>query len=437
MNARDTALRAASRIAAALFLALPPAAAAQDGAEAPPPLAVDEVRVFAEALEWVRRAYVEETDDATLLEHAIRGMLDGLDPHSSYIAGDDYGALRETATGEFGGLGIEVSRGDGYIRVVSPLDGTPADRAGIRAGDLIVRIDGRPLGRMTPDEVSRMMRGEPGTEVAVTIARDGAEPFELSITREVISIASVRDRMLEPGYAYVRIAHFRLNTGEELAAALERLRADSPELRGIVLDLRNNPGGVLQAAVGVVDGFIDRGLIVYTEGRFDNAGMRFSATPETAAPDVPLAVLINGGSASASEIVAGALQAHGRAVVMGTRSFGKGSVQTLLPLADSRAIRLTTALYYTPDGRSIQARGIVPDIVVDDAFVTRRARRPARYGEENLAGHLENESGEETAGSDAEMAAALLSAEEVLVADYPLNEALNVLKGIHAFRGGF
>lgn len=429
-------VRSAARLAAALCLALPPAAAARHGAEEAPPLPVDEVRVFAEALEWIRRAYVAETNDATLLEHAIRGMLDGLDPHSSYIAGDDYDALRESAAGEFGGLGIEVSREDGYIRVISPLDGTPADRAGIRAGDLIIRIDGRPLGRMTPDEVSRMMRGEPGTEVAVTIARDGAEPFDLSIAREVISIPSVRGRMLEPGYAYLRIAQFRMNTGGELAAELERLRAEEPELRGVVLDLRNNPGGVLRAAVEVVDSFIDRGLIVYTEGRLDNAGMRFSATPDTAAPEAPLAVLINNGSASASEIVAGALKAHGRAVVMGTRSFGKGSVQTVLPLAASRAIRLTTSLYYTPDGRSIQAQGIVPDIVVDDAFVTRRARRAARHSEADLAGHLRGGSGGEAVGSGGEMAAALLSAEEVLVTDYPLNEALNVLKGIHAFRGG-
>ena len=398
------------------------------------PLPLDEVRMFTEALDRIRMAYVEEIDDKTLLENAIRGMLAGLDPHSAYMAGQEYDALQETTSGEFGGLGIEVGRENGYIKVISPIDDTPADRAGIEAGDLIIQIDNKPLRELTPEEAANMMRGEPGTEVTVTIAREGMEPFELSVVREVIAITSVRSRILEPGYAYVRIAQFRLNTGEELEDELRELYAEHGELKGVVLDLRNNPGGVLQASVRVVDAFIEEGSIVSTKGRLGENDMTFSASLATIAPDVPLAVLVNNGSASASEIVAGALQDHGRAVVMGTQSFGKGSVQTVLPLDDTRAIKLTTSIYYTPSGRSIQAQGITPDIIVDDAFVTRRSRSISQYNEADLPGRLANGNGEETVDSDGEMAEALISAEQVLVTDYPLNEALNVLKGVNAFR---
>ena len=398
------------------------------------PLPLDEVRMFTEALDRIRMAYVEEIDDKTLLENAIRGMLAGLDPHSAYMAGQEYDALQETTSGEFGGLGIEVGRENGYIKVISPIDDTPADRAGIEAGDLIIQIDNKPLRELTPEEAANMMRGEPGTEVTVTIAREGMEPFELSVVREVIAITSVRSRILEPGYAYVRIAQFRLNTGEELEDELRELYAEHGELKGVVLDLRNNPGGVLQASVRVVDAFIEEGSIVSTKGRLGGNDMTFSASLATIAPDVPLAVLVNNGSASASEIVAGALQDHGRAVVMGTQSFGKGSVQTVLPLDDTRAIKLTTSMYYTPSGRSIQAQGITPDIIVDDAFVTRRSRSISQYNEADLPGRLDNGNGEETVDSGEEMAEALISAEQVLVTDYPLNEALNVLKGVNAFR---
>ena len=398
------------------------------------PLPLDEVRMFTEALDRIRMAYVEEIDDKTLLENAIRGMLAGLDPHSAYMAGQEYDALQETTSGEFGGLGIEVGRENGYIKVISPIDDTPADRAGIEAGDLIIQIDNKPLRELTPEEAANMMRGEPGTEVTVTIAREGVEPFELSVVREVIAITSVRSRILEPGYAYVRIAQFRLNTGEELEDELRELYAEHGELKGVVLDLRNNPGGVLQASVRVVDAFIEDGSIVSTKGRLGGNDMTFSASLATIAPDVPLAVLVNNGSASASEIVAGALQDHGRAVVMGTQSFGKGSVQTVLPLDDTRAIKLTTSIYYTPSGRSIQAQGITPDIIVDDAFVTRRSRSISQYNEADLPGRLANRNGEEIVDSDEEMAEALISAEQVLVTDYPLNEALNVLKGVNAFR---
>ena len=398
------------------------------------PLPINEVRMFTEALDRIRMSYVEEIDDKTLLENAIRGMLAGLDPHSAYVDGSDFGALQETTTGQFGGLGVEVGRENGYIKVISPIDDTPADRAGIQAGDLIIRIDGKPLREMLPEEAAQLMRGEPGTKVTITVAREGMEPFDLSIVREVIAIASVRSRVLEPGYGYIRISQFRVNTGSELEEEIEKLYADNDGLKGMIVDLRNNPGGVLQASVNVVDTFISQGRIVYTEGRLEGKNMSFSANRKTVASDVPLVVLINNGSASASEIVAGALQDHGRAIIMGTRSFGKGSVQTVLPLDEERAIKLTTSLYFTPKGRSIQAQGIVPDIIVDDAFVTRRSRNVSQYNEADLPGRLNNANNDEEAQNEDEMAEALISAEEVLVTDYPLNEALNVLKGINAFK---
>ncbi|MCG8416021.1 MAG: S41 family peptidase [Pseudomonadales bacterium] len=432
-----TIFRAFSRIIGGLALTgllLPGSALAQSNQSELLPLPLDEVRMFTEALDRIRMAYVEEIDDKTLLENAIKGMLSGLDPHSAYMAGSDYDVLQETTTGEFGGLGIEVGRENGFIKVISPIDDTPADRAGIQAGDLIIQIDNRPLQTLTPEEAAQMMRGEPGTEVTVTIAREGVEPFELTIVREVIAINSVRSMMLEPGYAYLRISQFRLNTGEELETEIAEIHEEHGALKGMVLDLRNNPGGVLQSSVRVVDSFIDQGRIVYTEGRLEGNDMEFYATLNTIAPDTPLVVLINNGSASASEIVAGALQDHGRAIIMGTQSFGKGSVQTVLPLDETRAIKLTTSLYFTPEGRSIQAQGITPDIEVDDAFVTRRSRNIRQYNEADLPGRLDNGNGEEVVDSNEEMAEALISAEEVLVTDYPLNEALNVLKGINAFQ---
>ncbi|CAN0350803.1 MAG: S41 family peptidase [Pseudohongiellaceae bacterium] len=419
----------------ALAIAAPAASAqVQQPEQAVLPLPIDEVRMFTQAMERIRRAYVEEIDDRTLLENAIRGMLAGLDPHSSYLSGDDYDLLQETTTGEFGGLGIEVGREDGYIKVISPIDDTPADRAGIQAGDFIIAIDSKPVRELLPEEAANMMRGEPGTEVTVTISREGVEPFDLTIVREVISVASVRSMMLEPGYAYIRVAQFRTNTGDELEEELESLYAEHETLKGLVLDLRNNPGGVLQASVKAVDLFIDQGAIVSTRGRMEGNDLAFDATLDTLAPDVPLVVLINNGSASASEIVAGALQDHGRAIVMGTKSFGKGSVQSVLPLDERRALKLTTSRYYTPNGRSIQAQGIEPDITVGDAFVTRRSRNVTEYSEADLQGHLQAESGSEEVNNNEEMREALISAEEVLVTDYPLNEALNVLKGINAFK---
>jgi carboxyl-terminal processing protease len=383
--------------------------------------------MFTQALDRIRMSYVEPVDDEVLLENAIRGMLAGLDPHSAYLAASEYDSLQETTTGEFGGLGVEVGQENGYIRVISPIDGTPADRAGIQAGDLIIRIDGQPLQEILPEEAAGMMRGEPGTDVTITIVRDGQPaPFDVTITREVISVASVRNRSLEPGYGYIRIAQFRSNTGDEVVDAIESLREDNQELKGLVLDLRNNPGGVLPASVAVVDAFISEGTIVSTKGRLSESDMAFEATRSNPGGDTPLVVLINEGSASASEIVAGALQDHGRAIIMGNRSFGKGSVQTVLPLSDDRAIKLTTSLYYTPSGRSIQAFGIEPDITVEEALVTRLDRSTAAYSEADLQGHLEST----TENPDVRPE---ISAQQILVNDYPLNEALNLLKGINAF----
>ena len=396
------------------------------------PLPLDEVRMFTEALDRIRMTYVEEVDDKTLLENAIRGMLSGLDPHSAYVIENEFDALQETTTGQFGGLGIEVGQEDGYIKVISPIDDTPADRAGIQAGDLIIRIDNQPTRQILPEEAANLMRGEPGTQVTITIARENREPFDLKITREVIAITSVRSRILQPGYAYLRISQFRVNTAKELEDEIDQLYEENEQIKGIILDLRNNPGGVLQASVGVVDAFIDQGKIVYTEGRLEGNNMEFMATTNTIASNIPLVVLINNGSASASEIVAGALQDHGRAIIMGTRSFGKGSVQTVMPLAQQRAIKLTTSLYFTPSGRSIQAQGIEPDIIVENAFVTRRSTNVTQVSESDLPNRLDNTNEEEMEVND-DMANALISAEEVLVTDYPLNEALNVLKGINAY----
>ena len=449
-----SAALSASVVVASLLFALP--TTAQESAD-PLPLPLNEVRMFTQALDHIRRAYVEEIDDETLLEYAIQGMLSGLDPHSAYMAGNEFESLQDTTTGQFGGLGVEVSRRDGYILVVAPIDGSPADRAGVLAGDLIIEIDNEPIREMQPDDAAKMMRGEPGSQVSITIAREGEEPFDLTLTREIIEISSVRSRMLEPGYAYLRIAQFRGNTGEEFAEELQELLNQEADLKGLVLDLRNNPGGVLQASVSVVDAFIDSGDIVSTKGRLEDSRSSYSASMQTIAPETPLVVLINNGSASASEIVAGALQDHGRALIMGTDSFGKGSVQTVLPLAADKAIKLTTSLYYTPSGRSIQAQGIIPDIEVEEAFVTRRSRSVTQYKESDLAGHLENGNETEAATgmsenaddsdaaeeeskegqsdlSAAELAQVLISAEEVLVNDYPLNEALNVLKGINAYK---
>ncbi|MFC6671175.1 S41 family peptidase [Marinobacterium aestuariivivens] len=390
--------------------------------EAPPVLPLDELRLFAEVFERIKTAYVEPVDDAQLLEDAIRGMIAGLDPHSAYLEPEAYEDLQEHTSGEFGGLGLEVGLQDGFVRVIAPIDDTPAQKGGIKAGDLIVKLDDTPVQGLSLNEAVALMRGKPGEPIVLTIVREGVEkPFEVKLIRDVIRVASVRHRVLEDGFGYLRVSQFQVNTGKDLVEAIEDLQDKGP-LRGLVLDLRNNPGGVLQAAVEVSDAFLDDGLIVYTEGRLANAALRYSASARTAAPEVPLVVMINAGSASASEIVAGALQDHKRGLILGTDSFGKGSVQTILPLTADRAVKLTTARYFTPSGRSIQAQGIVPDIRVEEAEV-RNLENGDRLKESDLTGHLVN--GQNNGESNG------VKADDKLVErDFQLFEALNLLKAL-------
>jgi carboxyl-terminal processing protease len=390
-------------------------------------LPLNELRTFADVFNQIRVAYVEEIDDKTLLEHAIRGMLTGLDPHSVYLDAEDFDDLQTSTNGEFSGLGLEVGLENGFVKIISPIDDTPAQRAGLESGDIILKLDNHPVKGMSLNEAIELMRGPKGSEIDLTIAREGRnQPFTVTLERDIIRVVSVRKRWLEPGYAYLRIAQFQKGTGDDLGNALNALKEEE-ELKGIVLDLRNNPGGVLRASVEVADHFLDGGTVVYTEGRLDNSQTRYNATPSDTAAGTPLVVLINGGSASASEIVAGALQDHRRAVVMGTDSFGKGSVQTILPLTEERAIKLTTALYFTPNGRSIQAQGIRPDIEVERARVTAYENLPPRISEADLSGRLDNANGAE----DDPAPRSKRTLNELLMQDNQLYEALTLLKGLH------
>ena len=411
----------------ALGLVISGAAMADQAPEQPTndTLPLEELRRFSEVFDRIKQAYVEPVDDKKVLEDAIRGMIAGLDPHSSYLEPDAFEELQEHTTGEFGGVGVEITQEDGFIRVISPIDDTPAEKAGIKAGDIITRVDGESVQSIGVDETINHMRGEPGSKIKLTIIREGVQkPLELTITRDIIKVTSVKSRSLGNGFGYVRITQFQSNTGSDLKKALKKLQAETP-LTGVVLDLRNNPGGVLQAAVEVVDAFVDGGLIVYTEGRINSADTQFNATKAMSVGNIPVVVLINSGSASASGIVAGALQDQKRAVIMGTTSFGKGSVQTVLPLSDDRALKLTTARYFTPSGRSIQAQGIEPDVVVEEAEI-KSVKNIDFPKESDLMGHLTN--GEEGAAiSDQELAAAQQSLAE---RDYQLYEALNLLKAL-------
>ena len=392
-------------------------------------LPLEDLRTFTEVFAKIKNDYVEPIDDKTLLENAIRGMLSGLDPHSTYLVPDDYQDLQAGTSGEFGGLGIEVGMEDGFVKVIAPIDDTPAQRAGVEAGDLIIRLDDVPVKGMALPDAVNVMRGKPGTDIVLTIVREGTDrPIRITITRDVIQVTSVRSRPLEPGYGYVRISQFQTRTGESLREAVDKLRGEADDtFKGLVLDLRNNPGGVLSAAVAVSDAFLDSGTIVYTEGRMDDAELTFSAKGSDILDGVPIVVLVNGGSASASEIVAGALQDHRRAVIMGEKTFGKGSVQTILPMDNGSALKLTTARYYTPSGTSIQARGIVPDITLERMRVSRIDTGGGRVQEADLAGHLEG--GEEEEGLDAARRA---DGEMPLAQrDFALHEALNLLKGLH------
>jgi carboxyl-terminal processing protease len=398
-------------------------------------LPLQELRNFTAIFDRIRTAYVEPVDDATLLQYAIDGMLSNLDPHSDYLLPEDFSELQEHTSGKFGGLGIEVAIEEGLIKVVSPIDDTPAEKAGIKSGDFIVSLDGKPVREMSLTDAIDQMRGEPGTDIELSIRREGEkELLEFVLTRAEIKVASVRGENLGDGIGYLRITQFQDKSGTELIAAIKKLQKkvaeNKEQLNGLVLDLRNNPGGVLGAAVEVSDAFLSSGLIVYTEGRISESDFRYSATEETIAEEIPLIVLINGGSASASEIVAGALQDHKRAVIVGTQSFGKGSVQSVLPIAGNKAIKLTTARYFTPNGRSIQAQGIQPDVFVEQSEVT--TYEQSYYKESDLSGHLANgndeEEKEKTNESDHQISDDLLSK------DFQLYQAYTLLKGWSVFQ---
>ncbi|WP_139052827.1 S41 family peptidase [Thiocapsa marina] len=392
-------------------------------------LPLRDLRTFAEVFGRIKEEYVEGVEDKSLLEGAIRGMLAGLDPHSAYLDNDEFQELQVGTRGEFGGLGIEVGMEDGFVKVIAPIDDTPAQRAGLQSGDTIVRIDQKPVKGMSLNDAVTLMRGEPGTSIELTIVRSGDErPFDVTLERAIIQVASVRSRTLEPGFGYIRVSHFQSRTTEDVLAAVETLKAaNDGTLQGLVLDLRNNPGGVLNSAVGVSDAFLTGGLIVYTKGRQDDSKLQFQAGPDDVLSGAPIVVLVNGGSASASEIVAGALQDHKRAIVMGNQTFGKGSVQTIVPIDDTTALKLTTARYFTPSGRSIQAQGITPDIELERGeFKPLAGNGVEDLKESDLIRHLEDEAEESASEDDAEKAS-------LVAEDFQLAEALNVLKALNIF----
>lgn len=396
------------------------------------PLPMQELRAFAEIFGRIKENYVEPVDDKTLLEYAIRGMLAGLDPHSSYLNQEEFSELQEGTSGEFGGLGIEVGQEDGFVKVIAPIDDTPAQRAGVKAGDLIIRLDEKPVKGMSLGEAVSLMRGKPGSEVVLTIAREGLDkPIQITIERAIIKVASVKGRLLEDGFAYIRLSHFQARTTDDMLNKIGQLKAESASgIKGLVLDLRNNPGGILNGAVSISDAFLSEGIVVYTQGRSEDSRLDFNAAPDDVLDGAPIVVLVNGGSASASEIVAGALQDHKRAIIMGSQTFGKGSVQTIIPVSKTAAVKLTTARYFTPSGRSIQGEGIKPDIELSDLEVTRKEPDKAtRIKESDLAGHLSNgqspEQQEPAGDSQAESS--------VIEEDFQLNEALNLLKGINIY----
>jgi carboxyl-terminal processing protease len=395
-------------------------------------LPVEELRTFSDVFGRIKNDYVVDVDDKELIENAIRGMLSGLDPHSSYLDAEEFTELQVGTTGQFGGLGIEVGMEDGFVKVIAPIDDTPAQRAGVQAGDLVIRLDDTPVKGMSLNEAVKIMRGKPGSTIVLTIVREGLDkPIKISITRDIIKVKSVRARMLEPGYGYLRISQFQSKTADYMVDAIEKLKKENDgKLKGLVLDLRNNPGGVLNGAVAVSDAFLTKGMIVYTEGRIADSRLRFNATPDDIIDGAPLVVLVNQGSASASEIVAGALQDHKRAIIIGAKTFGKGSVQTILPLSSNSALKLTTARYYTPSGRSIQAEGITPDIELETIEIAQIESGIEPLKEADLTHHLKNGNSDDTDGDQDSGKDEDSKGESLVKDDYMLYEALNLLKGL-------
>ncbi|WP_300618703.1 S41 family peptidase [Dokdonella sp.] len=396
-------------------------------AEARKTVDLQDIRAFTAVYNLVKQAYVDEVDDRRLMQQAIRGLLAGLDPHSEYLGKEQIENLTEDTTGSYDGLGIEVMQVDGLLRVITPIDGSPAERAGIRPGDTILQIDGKPVQSDDLDNAIASLRGKPGTEITLRVLHEKqAEPVDIALKREAIRVASVRGRLLEPGYVYLRVSQFQSDTGAQLRKRIERAQAENKApLRGAVLDLRSNPGGLLTSAVEVSDLFLDSGVIVTTKGRLKESDLSFRATPGDLLKGAPLVVLVDNGTASAAEIVAGALKDNHRALLMGRRTFGKGSVQTVLPLDAEHAVKLTTARYYTPNGTSIQAAGIQPDIGLADLALTQRegAAVPS-IGERDLRNHLKgaNEADGSASAADAQ--------DRDIEKDYALNEALNALKAL-------
>ncbi|WP_322521457.1 S41 family peptidase [Guyparkeria halophila] len=432
-----TWIRKASNLGIAAFfgfaIAIAINAMAERPAETSGDIPLEQLRTYSDVLDRVRSDYVDDISEGELIENSIRGMISELDPHSGYLDDEEFKSLRESTSGEFGGLGIQVGMKDGVLTVIAPIDDTPAKRAGLEAGDKIIRIDGELTQDMDLEEAVKIMRGKPGTDIDLTIAREGEKkPLEFTITRAVIKTESVRSEMLEPGLGYIRVSQFQSRTVEQMHDALDTLveENDNEALKGLVLDLRNNPGGVLDGSVEMVDAFLEEGQIVYTKGRVADAKMSFEASSGDRLDGAPMVVLVNGGSASASEIVAGALQDSGRALVIGEKTFGKGSVQSIMPLANGGALRLTTARYYTPSGRSIQAEGIKPDVTVHQLKVS-DIEEVFSISEASLAGHLTNgDSDMMDTDSPSERGEDDEEREPLVIRDYQLYEALNMLKGM-------
>jgi len=389
------------------------------------------LRMFSDVLNIVQDNYVEKADLKKLMYGAVSGMLRELDPHSSFLKPEEYKELQVETKGKFGGLGIEITMRDAILTVVAPLEGTPADKAGIMAGDQIIKIDDQPTQDLSLTEAVQKMRGPKGTKVKLTIIRKGErKPLEFDLVRDTISIQSVKWRTLESGYGYVRVSSFQSGTASDLRKALDQLENENSPLQGLVLDMRNDPGGLLDQAVEVADEFLSEGLIVYTGGRLESQKMRFEARKNSKLRNYPIVVLVNSGSASASEIVAGALQDHKRAIILGEPTFGKGSVQTVIPLSDGAALRLTTSLYYTPSGRSIQAKGIEPDILVKRELPPKTDEEGTeelkRIREKDLPRHMENQKPD---AAESKSAAMQLETQKMLEQDNQLRRALDLLKG--------
>ena len=421
-------------------------------------LPFDDLRSFVQILDKVKAEYVEPVDDKTLLQNALRGMLSGLDPHSTYMNKEEYKDMNVVTTGKFGGLGIEVQMQDGLVKVITPIDDTPASKAGIKPGDLIVKIDDSPVQGMSLNDAVSKMRGDKDTKVKLVVVRESAQqPLTFDLKRDLIKVTSVRGRLLEPGYAYVRISQFQIDTGENFVDMVTKLKKQNgAPLKGMVLDLRNNPGGLLDAAVKISDALLEKGPIVSIRGRDPENTREFDATPGDVLDGKPLVVLVNGGSASAAEIVAGALQDQRRGILVGTKTFGKGSVQTIIPLQNDDAIKLTTARYYTPSGRSIQAEGIVPDVVLQpvkiskidgldgDGFIKEadlkgrldnpNAKPAPKAGDKDKADKAPDAAKPDPDSAKATTDAAKPDGDNLQLSDYELFEGLNLLKGLSIAR---